>query len=125
MGKETFGRYLRNLRLERGFGLRTFAKRVGMLPSNLSHIETGRANPPRDERILRRVAGALDLEEDSKEWTRLFDLAAEPGQIPSDVTRYLREVDALQELPIMARAIKSQKLSKEQIRKLIDDLRRL
>lgn len=125
MSKVTFGIYLKELRLSKGYGLRSFARRVGLQPSNLSLIESGRQRPPQNERTLRHIAEALDLMEDSKEWDRLFDLAAAPGEIPSDAKGYLDEIDAVQELPIMARAIKSQKLTKEQIRRLIEDLRRL
>lgn len=120
-----FGSYLRSLRLGKGYGLRSFAKQVGLQPSNLSLIESGRQAPPRNHKVLRQIAEVLDVKEDSKEWTKLFELAATPGSIASDVRAYLDEISAVQELPIMARAIKTQKLTKEQIRRLIEDLRQM
>ena len=120
-----FGFYLRELRLAKGYGLRSFAKRVGVQPSNLSLIESGRQTPPRNHRVLRQIAEALDLVEDSREWMKFFDLATAPGAIASDVKAYLDDISAVQELPIMARAIKTQKLTKGQIRRLIEDLRQM
>lgn len=124
MGRETFGSYLRKLRLAKGIGLRSFAKEAGLLPSNLSYIETGRSNPPRSSEILKKVAKALDLSEDSEEWAKLFNLAAKPGQMPVDVQEYFERIDAAQELPLMARTIKNEKLTKSQIERLINGLRR-
>ena len=120
-----FGTYLRSLRLAKGYGLRSFARQVGLQPSNLSLIESSRQAPPRNNRVLARIAEALNLTEDSRGWTKLFELAASPGEIASDVRIYLSDIDAVQELPIMARAIKTQKLTKEQIRRLIEDLRKM
>lgn len=125
MGKETFGTYLRKLRLAKGVGLRSFAKQTGLLPSNLSAIESGRVNPPRHADALKRIAKGLGLSEDKPEWAKLFDLAAKPGQVQADVQEYLSEIDAMDELPLMARTIKNQKLTKPQIQSLIRDLKHL
>ena len=125
MGKETFGTYLRKLRLTKGFGLRSFAKQAGLLPSNLSAMESGRANPPRHPDVLKRIAKGLGLSEEKPEWAKLFDLATKPGQVPADVQEYFSEIDAMDELPLMARTIKNQKLSKPQIQRLIRDLKHL
>lgn len=124
MGKETFGTYLRKLRLAKGMGLRSFAKQVELLPSNLSSIEAGRANPPRSVDALKRIVKRLGLTEDGPEWSKLFDLAAKPGQIQADVQEYLGEINATEELPLMARTIKNEKLTKHQIEQLIRDLKR-
>lgn len=124
MAKETFGHYLRQLRLKKGMGLRSFAKEAGILPSNLSYIETGRANPPRSGEILKRIAKALGLSEESEEWAKLFNLATRPGQMPADVQEYFEEIEAVDKLPLMARTIKNEKLTKQQIERLINDLKR-
>lgn len=124
MSKETFGSYLRKLRLAKGIGLRSFAKEAGLLPSNLSSIETGSSNPPRSPEILKRIAKALAIFEDSEEWVKLFNLAAKPGQMPVDVQEYFEKIDAEDKLPLMARTIKNEKLTKSQIERLINDLKR-
>lgn len=125
MTKETFGAYLRKLRLEKGFGLRKFAKLVDILPSNLCHIESGKHNPPQNQEALRKMAEILNLKEGGKEWNKLFDLAVKTGEIPLDVKGYMCERDIVEALPLLARAIKDRKLTKEEIKKLIDDLKKL
>jgi len=59
-GQPPFGEYLRQLRLDAGFGLRAFAETVGMKPSNLSRLETGRIGPPTSaERIAHRIFSTI------------------------------------------------------------------
>ena len=125
MIKESFGEYLKKLRLEKGIGLRKFAKLTGILPSNLCHLESKRHNPPTAKDWLIKAAKVLGLEEGSEEWDRFFDLAAKPGEIPVDVKEYFRERDIVEELPVMARTIKNKKLSREEIEKLIEDIKKL
>lgn len=121
---ETFGSYLKRLRLENNFGQRTFAKLIGILPSNLCHIETGRLGAPQDIEILKKIAKVLKLKDRSPESNKFFDLAAKKGQIPADVVCYLEDADIVEELPLMARTIKNKKLTKAEIEKLIEDIRK-
>ena len=121
---DTFGAYLKHLRLEKDFGQRTFAKLVGILPSNLCHIETGRLGAPQDHEILMKMAEVLKLKDGSTESNKFFDLAAKKGQIPADVACYLEEADIVEELPIMARTIKNKKLTKAEIEKLIENIKK-
>jgi transcriptional regulator with XRE-family HTH domain len=124
MKKQAFGAYLKDLRLARGYGLRAFAKKVDLLPSNLSNIETGKASPPRSIDILNKIADGLGLSDACNERATLFDLAAKIGQVPVDVQEYLSKIDAMEELPLMARTIKNEKLTKAQIQQLIRDLKK-
>ncbi|MBI4680412.1 MAG: helix-turn-helix domain-containing protein [Nitrospirae bacterium] len=124
MKKEFFGTYLRKLRLDKRIGLRQLAKLVGILPSNLCHLESGRHGAPREKDFLHGIAKALDLKENSKEYEKLFDLAAHPGEIPADVKEYLAEHNILQELPVMARTIKNEKLTRTEIERLIEDIKK-
>lgn len=123
MKKETFGEYLRKLRLEERIGLRTFAKAIGILPSNLCHIESGTHNVPRDEELLQKIAKALRLKEGAAEYEQLFNLAAKPGELPADVKEYFCEKNLMEELPVMARTIKNKKLTRKDIERLIEDLK--
>lgn len=125
MSKETFGSILRKLRLGHGFGLRRFAKLIGVLPSNLCHFESGKLNPPQNRETLERIAKVLNLKDGSPEWNKFFDLAAKPGEVAVDVKEYLCEQDMVAELPLMARAIKDKKMTKAEIGKLIKDLKRI
>ena len=123
MARVTFGTFLRKLRLEKRYGLRAFAKKIKWLPSNLSHTESGRINPPCDLKVLKQIAKALELEENSEEWSRLFDLAAEaPGRIPADVADYVSDHELA---PMMLRTVANKKLTKAQIKKLIDDIKNM
>lgn len=124
MAKEHFGTFLKKLRLKRGYGLRSFAKSIKWLPSNLSHLETGRINSPRERVVLYRIAKALKLKKNSPDWNRFFDLAAAdmPDRLPVDIADYISD----QELaPVMLRTVANKKLSKAQIKKLIDDIKKM
>lgn len=125
MVKDTFGKYLKKIRLEKGFGLRRFAKLINILPSNLCHIEQGRQNPPQNKELLEKIAKALKLEEGSEEWNKLFDLAAAPGELAADIKAYFNKPNMYQELPLMARTIKNKKLTRKEIAKLIEDIKKL
>ncbi|MEW6009570.1 MAG: helix-turn-helix transcriptional regulator [Candidatus Omnitrophota bacterium] len=123
MYKEHFGEYLRKLRLERRIGLRSFAKVLGIQPSNLCNIEIGQLNAPRSPELLHRITKALKLKSDSQEYQKLFDLAAKPGELPADVKEYFCEKNIMEELPVMARTIKNKKLTRKEIEKLIEELK--
>lgn len=55
---KTFGAILKNLRLDKGVGLRELAKMIGKSPSYLSEIETGHVPPPSADMIV-DIAAAL------------------------------------------------------------------
>lgn len=122
MKKITFGKLLRDLRVKRGFGLRAFAKKVNMQPSNLSFIENGRVPPPQDESILFRMANLLDLKKGSPEWGQLFDLAVEgrKNRLPADIAadREMRDL-----LPVMLRTVANQKLKASDLKELIQQIK--
>lgn len=120
MGK-TFGDCLRDLRIKAGYSLRAFAREVGMQPSNLSLIENDKTNPPRDKEILFKLAEALRLKKGSKEWGDFFDLAVQDvDKLPADIAsdKEMRDL-----LPIMLRTVANEKLSKDEILKLIKKIR--
>lgn len=123
MKKENFGEFLRRLRLERRIGLKAFAKAIGILPSNLCHIESGAHNVPRGEELLQRISRVLRLKEGSTEYEQLFNLAAKPGELPVDVKEYFCEKNLMGELPVMARTIKNKKLTRKDIERLIEELK--
>jgi transcriptional regulator with XRE-family HTH domain len=56
-----FGEKLRTIREEKGIGLRELAARVGISPSYLSNIETGKFAPPAEDK-LRAIARELELD---------------------------------------------------------------
>jgi transcriptional regulator with XRE-family HTH domain len=114
-----FGEYLRKLRLEAGFGLRAFAETVGMKPSNLSRLETGRIAPPTSAERIAQIAEALGLEEDSPEFRQLNDLAsqARPGTLPPDVEDYAARKTGV---PLLLRTAKGKQLDEAEFRRLAE-----
>ena len=80
---DTFGEIVRERRKELRLGLREFALRTELDPGNLSKIERGRLNPPKDLSALNRICVALEYEPGGAMATRVHDLAAiAAGSIP-------------------------------------------
>lgn len=121
--KETFGGYVRRLRLEAGYGLRRFATQAGFQPSNLSNIERGKLPPPKDPERLEQLADALGLAEESPERREFFDLAAtaHDAPVPADVQQFARRHTAI---PVLLRAVESKKLTDDEIRRLAEHIER-
>jgi transcriptional regulator with XRE-family HTH domain len=114
---DTFGEYLRKLRLDAGFGLRAFAEAVGMKPSNLSRLETGRLPPPTSAERIRQMAEVLGLKSGSAQFTTLNDLAAEarPGAVPPDIVEYAAKQPGV---PLLLRTARGKRLSEQQFKQL-------
>lgn len=72
----SFGRTVRVLREGEGFGLRRFAKIVGVSATYLSKIERGEFAPPAEDKV-RVIAKALRQDPD--------ELLALAGRIPNDL----------------------------------------
>ena len=118
MEKMPFCLLLRKLRIDCGFSLRAFAHEIGMKPSNLSFIESGRENPPRGEATLSKIAHVLKLKKGSKEWGQFFDSAVDdtPGRLPADIIANRTICD---QVPIMLRTMANAKLSAAELKILI------
>jgi phage repressor protein C with HTH and peptisase S24 domain/transcriptional regulator with XRE-family HTH domain len=82
---ETFGQRLRQLRRERGLKLDDLARAAGISKPYLSQIETGHADPPREDKI-RRLEDALGLRPRT-----LLELA-QLARAPDEVRRRLEQL---------------------------------
>ena len=107
-----FGRRVRVLRAEQGWGLRKFAKAVGVSPTYLSKIERGEFPPPAEDKVV-AIADALGQDRD--------EFLALAGRVASDLTEVIRGHP--KELAALLRAIHS--LPPEAIRTLSETARRL
>lgn len=117
---ETFGEYLKQLRLERKQTLREFSQRVQADPSNYSKLERGLLYPPSDER-LGVYEQALGLETDSQQARELRRLAAiGRGMIPPAI---LSDRDLAGKLPLFFRTLEGEPLTEEKLDEVVEMIR--
>ena len=118
--KNAFGEFIREKRLAIGLSMRSFAREVGMQPSNYCNVENGVLPPPSAEGV-ERIAAVLRLEPASSEFVRLLDLAAEArSEVPADIAKMVRENELI---PALLRTVESERVSEEKLRGIIEDLR--
>lgn len=79
---ETFGDTVRRRRLEKGFGLREFAKMVGISPTFLSKVERDEFSPPSETNVI-EIARLLSLDAD--------ELLAKAGRTRSDLDSIIQK----------------------------------
>lgn len=113
---ESFGSYLKELRLKSGFGLRRFANLIEMKASNLCDIEHGRRRMPKER--LESIADVLGLEKGSSDWEHFFELARTRGELPADV----QEMAERRFMPALLRTIDNVQLSDDELKRLIEDI---
>ncbi|MFH1363879.1 MAG: helix-turn-helix transcriptional regulator [Candidatus Omnitrophota bacterium] len=111
----TFGEFFHRKRISLGLTLREFCERYKLDPGNLSKLESGRLNPPKQEK-LKEYARYLRLKKNSPDWNAFFDSAVlSSGKLPIRMTD--RRVAA--KLPLLFRTIEGKKLSPEKMDRLI------
>ncbi len=117
--KVGFSGFLKRKRLEKGFGLREFARVLEMQPSNYCSIESGSLPPPSDK--LDKMASALGIMKGRQEYYKFMDLASETrDEIPPDIQKLIKS-NAL--IPSMLRTIEDHEIKPKQLKKLIEDIR--
>lgn len=121
MERITFGMYLKQQRLQQGYGLREFARLLDMHPSNLSNLERDKLPPPHQKASLDIIAEALGFDEHDPRRATLFDLAVaeRPDRLPADLVEYVAEVKVV---PLLLRRLAEKRLSEEQICRLVQDI---
>jgi transcriptional regulator with XRE-family HTH domain len=117
-----FGRKIKDLRLEKRLSLREFSRQIHIDASNWSKIEREVMPPPQDEEKLMKIAQVLDVPFESDQYSTLRDLAAiDSGIIPRDL---LNDEETLKSLPVFFRTIRNKRPTEEQIRDLIESIRK-
>ena len=118
--KNAFGEFVRELRLARGMSIRTFAREVGLQPSNYCNMENGVLAPPPADGV-ERIATALQMKSGSPDYVKLLDLAAKVRrEVPADIAKLVRENEWI---PALLRTVESERVSEEKLRGIIEDLR--
>ena len=117
-----FGGYLRMLRKEKRVTLREFCRRTGADPGNVSKMERGQLPPPQDSSTLETYAEALGVEVGTDEWQELVDLAAiDRGIIPHDL---MSDQELVNALPAFFRTLRGQTPNEDEMKSLVDKIRR-
>jgi len=117
-----FGRFVKEKRLALNLGLREFCKQVREDPSSWSKIERGLIAPPQSIEKLNLIAKVLRLKKNQEDYVALLDKAAVgAGKIPRDL---LKDREVLDILPAFLRTVGSIKPSEQELRSLIETLRK-
>lgn len=91
--ERSFGKYLREKRLDRGVTLRVVAEKLGVSLPYLSDIENDRRNPP-EKGKLEQLMNVLSLS--LEERRELYDLAGKArDSVSPDLKDYIMDVDAV------------------------------
>ncbi|MCP4481342.1 MAG: helix-turn-helix transcriptional regulator [bacterium] len=112
INKETFGIFLKQLRIKKEFSLREFARIIGIAPSYVSDIEQGKRNAPKKEH-LEKMIEALNLK-NKEDIEKFYDLAkkGKPVEIAEDVKEIITENESI---PVLCRRLKQRNID-------VDDL---
>lgn len=118
-----FGEFFKKKRIGIGKTLRQFCIENNLDPGNISRLERGILTPPTSEKKLEHYARCLKIKKGSDDWYEFFDLAhASAGRIPEEI---LSDEDLVSKLPLVFRTLRGQKLTKEQLNKLVKELREI
>lgn len=114
---ETFGSYLKSLRLSRGITQRGLAKALYISAPYVSDMERGNRNPPNLD-ILEPLTKYLKLDKEEK--LKLYDLAGTGrGKLAPDIAEYIKEHDYVAQA---IRASKRYNASKEDWERFIKSI---
>ena len=80
---QALGRHVRERRTAKGLSLRNLAKRIGISPTYLSHVEQGKVESPPTARRVREMAVALGENPD--------EMIVLAGRVPEDLPEIIRE----------------------------------
>jgi len=107
---ETFGSYIRKLRIKNDIGQRELAKKIGVAPSYLNDIEKNKRMAPKTE-LIKKLSTILKADLDL-----LYDLAGNSKKtVAPDIVDYIENNPNVISL---LRAAKSSKLNNDEIEQL-------
>lgn len=112
---ETFGNFVKEIRLKNKISLREFCKKAEYDPSNWSKIERDMMPPPKSIHVLEKIAHVLDLKPGSQEFLLLNDLAAF-SSIPQEL---IENNKMLEKLPVFFRTARGDKPTKKELEDIL------
>ena len=119
---EAFGDFFKQKRINLGLTLREFCRINGFDPGNISKIERGLLPPPQSSEKRLEYAKALGIEEGTDDWLEFCDLAVlGAGKIPPHIGSNEELMNAL---PILFRSIRRKELAEDDLKHLIDSIKR-
>lgn len=117
-----FCQFFKELRFRKQITLRDFCRQSGADPANISRMERGMMPPPKSDEILQRYAATLGIEKGSDDWYSFFDLAmTSAGMIPKDI---LSDKELVRKLPLFFRTLRGDKPTKDEMKRLAEELRK-
>lgn len=118
----SFAELFKTLRKDRRITLRAFCDKAEADPGNISRMERGAMPPPQDRDILTRYTQALGIPEGSDDWYLFFDMAAaDRGIIPKDI---MEDDELVKHLPAFFRTLRGQKPTEEDLRKVVEKIKK-
>ncbi len=118
----SFGSFVKSLRLAGGLTLRVFCEQHGFDPGNVSRLERGLRTPPQDEKKQVEYATALGLTAESPQWQEFLDRAAAArGELPKDL---LEDEEVVEKLPLLFRTLRGGPVPPEKLDDLVEKVRR-
>jgi len=112
---KTFGEYLKELRISKGFSLREFCRKAEIDPTLLSRIERNILPPPHKIAMLEKLRLTLNLAEDSNEFRTLKELA-----IMARLPQELLSPRIMAKLPVFFKITNTAKANSTELNKLIE-----
>jgi len=115
----TFGKFFKQKRMETKLTLRQFCINKGLDPAFISRLENEIIPAPSKDSLLKTLAKALNLKDNTPEWVEFFDLASlSRGEVPEDIKQDFPEVLAY--LPAFLRSVKKNKVTKKDVKELVE-----
>ena len=120
--KLTFGEFFKEKRIGIRKTLRQFCVENKLDPGNISRLERGLIPPPQGSDKLEEYARYLHIKKGTDDWYSFFDLAAaDRGIIPQDL---MSDNEVVKMLPAFFRTLRGQKPTEEEMKKLVDKIRK-
>lgn len=118
----TFGEFIEELRIDKGYTLREFCMKFGYDAGNHSKLERGLRKPPEDPQALEKLATDLGIEKSSELWDKFSNLAFVTKKEYKFVK--LNNEQLLEKLPVLFRAVDRPDLTEQELDQLIEIVRR-